>query len=170
MNTQDESYFAQTVTMGNQVNYNTTHYNYYPDRIPVVLGPKGKLPEYKTKGSAGADLSASETILIPPRTYVMVPTGISIALPNKTVGLLFARSGLSSKGLTLANGVGVVDSDYRGEVKLCMYNMNEYPFEIQAGDRIGQLVVMPSHQFSWMTVTSLNATDRGTGGFGSTGV
>lgn len=170
MNTEDNSYLVQTVTMGNQVNYNTTHYTYIPDRIPVVLGPNGKLPQYKTKGAAGADLSASSTVLIHPRSYCMVPTGISISLPHNTVGLLFARSGLASKGLALANGVGVIDADYRGEIKLCMHNMNDYPFEIQTGDRIGQLVVMSCHQFNWMAVTSLDSTDRGSGGFGSTGV
>lgn len=100
----------------------------------------------------------------------MVPTGISISLPHNTVGLLFARSGLASKGLALANGVGVIDSDYRGEIKLCMYNMNDYPFEIQMGDRVGQLAVMSCQQFNWLAVTSLDSTDRGSGGFGSTGV
>lgn len=170
MTTEDNTYVAHSVTMGNQAIYNTNHYNYIPDRIPVTLGPRGKLPQYKTKGAAGADLSASETVLIPPRTYVMVPTGVSISLPHNTVGLLFARSGLASKGLALANGVGVIDSDYRGEIKVCMYNMNEYPFEIQVGDRVAQLAVMSCHQFNWLAVTGLDATDRGSGGFGSTGV
>ncbi len=170
MNTEDNTYVAHSVTMGNQVNYNTNHYTYTPDRIPVVLGKQGKLPQYKTKGAAAADLSASETVMIPPRSYVLVPTGISIALPHNTVGLVFARSGLATKGLTLANGVGVIDSDYRGEIKVCLYNMNEYPFEIQTGDRIAQLAVTWCPQFSWLSVTGLDSTDRGSGGFGSTGV
>ena len=170
MDTKENTYVVHSNTMGNQVNYNTNHYTYIPDKIPVLLGDKGKLPVYKTKGSAGADLSANNTTILVPRGYGMIGTGISISLPHNTVGLVFARSGLASKGLTLANGVGVIDSDYRGEIKLCMYNMNEYPFEIQAGDRVGQIVVVPVHQFNWLAVTSLDSTERGTGGFGSTGV
>ena len=102
---------------------------------------------------------------------ISVPTGIAIGLPSpETVGLVFARSGLAVKhGLCLSNGVGVIDSDYTGEIKVGMVNLSDAPYELQPGERIAQLVVMPVHLPELAEVEDLEETQRGAGGFGSTG-
>ena len=148
--------------------------------IPVavqILSPKlGReipLPQYETRGSAGLDLRAclDAPLSLAPGQRALVPTGLALALPSPAyAAFLFARSGLASRhGIALSNGVGVIDSDYRGEIKVAVTNFSQKPYEIQPGDRICQLVLLPVEQASLFFVDSLEETARGTGGFGSTG-
>lgn len=133
-----------------------------------------KLPFYATEGSAGMDLSAciDEDIVLAPMQRVLVPTGIAIKLPGSEYGaFLFARSGLATKkGITLANCVGVVDSDYTGEIKVGLINLSNEEFVIKNGERIAQMVIMPVSTAKFTVVDELEQTERGAGGFGSTGV
>lgn len=134
---------------------------------------KGKLPIYATSGAAGADLMAclDQTMTIKPGERAAVPTGIAMELPNPNlVALVFARSGLASKkGLALSNGVGVVDSDYRGEIKVLMINHGQEDVVIQNGDRIAQMLLLEVSKAIFTEVDELGDTARGEGGFGSTG-
>lgn len=131
------------------------------------------LPKKATHGSAGFDLFSciDEPIIIAPTQQVLVPTGIAISLKNPChVGLIFARSGLSIKhGITLSNGVGVIDSDYRGEIFVGLCNIGKDCYEIKSGERIAQLVIVPILNPQILEVSSINNTTRGCGGFGSTG-
>lgn len=134
--------------------------------------PNAKLPAFATSGSAGADLYAAieNPTRIMPRETKMISTGISIEIPEGFVGLVFARSGLACKqGLGLANGVGVIDSDYRGEVMVALYNHSMEPVDVLPNERIAQMVVSPFIPWNPMEVDELESTKRGTGGFGSTG-
>ena len=135
------------------------------------LHPDARMPVRSTEGSAGMDLCAllEEPLTLEPGGRAGVPTGIAIGLPGReTVGLVFARSGLAVKhGLALSNGVGVIDSDYRGEIKVV--NLSDKPYTIQPGERIAQLAVMPVLLPALEEVETLEETDRGAGGFGSTG-
>ncbi len=137
------------------------------------IGSEIPAPSYQTKGSAGMDLSAaiSEDILIKRGEIVLVPTGIAIALPdNDSVAYIYARSGLSIKhGIMLANGVGVIDSDYRGEIKVGLINLGKEDYVIKKGDRIAQMVFAPVLIAETEVVSELPDTERGSGGFGSTG-
>ena len=130
-------------------------------------------PSRATEGSAGMDLSAciEEKLIISPRQLVKIPTGIAIALPGpEYVALVYARSGLGIKhGIALSNGVGVIDSDYRGEIQVGLTNLSHTPYTIHPGDRIAQLVVTPVVLPELERVEELDDTGRGTGGFGSTG-
>jgi len=130
------------------------------------------IPKRATEGSAGIDLCAciDEEIVISPRDIVKIPTGIAVSVPNSYVSLLFARSGLSTKhGIGLANSVGVVDSDYRGEVIVALINNGKEPYTITPNERIAQLCVMPVAILPIVECESLDDTERGDGGFGSTG-
>lgn len=132
------------------------------------------LPKRATSGSAGADLYAmcgEEGVLLPPMGRALIPTGIAIELPGpETVALVFARSGLAVKnGLALSNGVGVVDSDYRGEISVGLVNLSAQPYLVHQGERIAQLALMPVALPQIVEVEHLSDTQRGTGGFGSTG-
>ncbi len=142
-------------------------------RIPSAGGRLPELPRFATKGSAGADLCANidAPLTVPPMGRVLVPTGLAIAIPDPLYGaFVFARSGLSVRhGLTLSNGVGVIDSDYRGEIRVGLVNLSQEPYTIVPGERIAQLVVAPVRQFSPVEAEELDDTARGTGGFGSTG-
>ena len=141
--------------------------------LSPLLGKEIPLPSYATPGSAAMDLRAcvSEPVVIAPGTRVVVPSGIAIALPSaEYVALLFARSGLAAKGgVCLANGVGVIDSDYRGEIGVALLNTGSDPYTILPGDRIAQLMVTPVVQPAVELVEELPETTRGAGGFGSTG-
>lgn len=138
-----------------------------------LLSPAVPLPKYATAGAAAMDLTAciTEPVTIAPRQLVSLPTGIAIALPGPDyVALVFARSGLGVKhGICLSNGVGVIDSDYRGEIRVGLTNLSDEPYTIQPGDRVAQLAVMPVTQAHVVQVDELDETDRGSGGFGSTG-
>ncbi len=130
------------------------------------------IPKRATEGSAGIDLCAciQDSITISPREIVKVPTGIAISVPKTCVSLLFARSGLSTKhGIGLANSVGVIDSDYRGEVIVALINNSAEPYTVTPNERIAQLCVMPVCVLPIEVCDSLDDTERGMGGFGSTG-
>ncbi|MBX6394303.1 MAG: dUTP diphosphatase [Alicyclobacillaceae bacterium] len=128
---------------------------------------------YQTPGSAGLDLAAAipEPVEIRPGQVIRIPTGIAVELPGPGfVGLVFARSGLSThEQIALANGVGVIDSDYRGEIHVPLYNFGSAARKIVPGERIAQLVVMPVCQVQVTYVSELGKSQRGEGGFGSTG-
>ena len=138
-----------------------------------VLDSRARTPAYATSGSAAADLCAvlDEPLTVQPMQRVLVPTGLAIELPGAhAVALVYARSGLSIKhGLCMANGVGVVDSDYRGELKVGVINQKRESYTIMPGERIAQLVIMPVSCMPVCEVSELSDTDRGEGGFGSTG-
>lgn len=142
-------------------------------RMPSEGGRLPELPKFVTAGSAGADLCANldQPLTVGPMGRVTVPTGLAIALPDAQYGaFVFARSGLSIKrGLTLSNGVGVIDSDYRGEIRVGLVNLSQESYTIEPGERIAQLVILPVVQFAAVEADSLNETERGTGGLGSTG-
>lgn len=131
-----------------------------------------KLPTYGSQYAAGADLYACTEgeIEIAPHSTAMIPTGIALELPVGYAGFIYARSGLASKrGLAPANKVGVVDCDYRGEVIVALHNHGESAQTIAAGERVAQLVVAPYITADFEEVDELSSTERGTGGFGSTG-
>ncbi len=137
------------------------------------LGREIPYPYYATPGAAAMDLCAciDEAVVLAPRALVAIPTGIAIALPSpEYVALVFARSGLGVKhGISLSNGVGVIDSDYRGEIRVGLTNLSEHAYTVQPGDRIAQLAVMPVARATLHFTDQLDETDRGVGGFGSTG-
>lgn len=138
-----------------------------------LLDPRAKAPAYATAGAAAADLCAllDEPLTLAPGQRAMIPTGLAIELPDaQCVALLYARSGLAIKhGLTLPNCVGVIDSDYRGEVRVGLINLGTEPYTVQPGERIAQLCIAPVWQAAFVQVNDLSDTDRGAGGFGSTG-
>ena len=142
-------------------------------RIKVVkLRPGATLPTYGSEYSAGADLYAclEESVTVAPGQTCFIPTGLAMELPVGTVGLIYARSGLACKrGLAPANKVGVIDSDYRGEYIVALYNHGTQPQEIVHGERIAQLVITPVLTPGFQETDTLSETLRGTGGFGSTG-
>ncbi len=137
------------------------------------LGREIPLPHFATGGAACMDLCAcmDESITLNAGERHLVPTGIAIALPSaEYVALVFARSGLGiKKGVCLSNGVGVIDSDYRGEIGVGLVNLGDAPYTVQPGDRIAQLMVVPVVQPTLTVVDTLDETERGAGGFGSTG-
>ena len=131
------------------------------------------IPQRATSGSAGIDLTAciDAPVTIEPHKCAQIPSGIAIELPNENYGaFVFARSGISRKhGIAPVNAVGVIDSDYRGEVIMGLINHFDEPYTIEPGDRVAQLVVMPVAPLPVLEVSELDETDRGEGGFGSTG-
>lgn len=136
------------------------------------LDPNAVLPTYGSAEAAGADLYAclSEPIAVQPGEVAWVSTGIALEVPKGCAGLVYARSGLACKrGLAPANKVGVVDSDYRGEVKVVLLNHSKEVQVIEHGERIAQFVITPVLTPAYEEVTELDTTDRGVGGFGSTG-
>lgn len=140
-----------------------------------IYSKSGELPRYETENSAGLDLRAllDEPMIIKPMERVLIPTGIFLEIPNGFEGQVRARSGLSIKyGLTMVNGVGTVDSDYRGELKVPMINLGSEEFKVESGDRIAQIVFARYEAINFESVSStedLEKTERGTGGFGHTG-
>lgn len=143
-------------------------------KIKKVRDNSIDLPTYATAASAGVDLRADlqDTVTVEPGANVKIPTGLAIELPNRfVVALIFARSGLASRyGMGLTNGVGVIDSDYRGEIHVLMQNLGTQSVSINPGDRIAQMVFMPLFQATFEEVEELEETSRGSGGFGSTGI
>lgn len=128
------------------------------------------LPQYETAGSAGMDLRAADDFHLVPGARCLVPTGIAIALPVHFEAQVRPRSGLAvMHGVTVLNSPGTIDSDYRGEIKVPVINLGAEEFTIKRGDRIAQMVVAPVQQVQLQEVTSLDATARGAGGFGSSG-
>lgn len=141
------------------------------DNVDVLIA-SGQIPEYAHPGDAGADLTASESLVLGPGERATVPTGVSIALPDGYAAFVVPRSGLAAKhGITIVNSPGTVDAGYRGEIRVTMLNTDaEHPFEIAAGDRIAQLIVMPVSRARFIPVEKLPGSHRGEGGFGSTGL
>lgn len=145
------------------------------------LRPSAKVPTYETASSAGCDLYAAfdipedkerekPCVAIHPGETVFIPTGIAMEIPEDCVGLIYARSGLGcKKGLAPANKVGVIDSDYRGEIMVALYNHGNKSQTIYNGDRIAQFILTPYYQAKYQVVPELSDTDRGDKGFGSTG-
>ena len=142
--------------------------NDLPLDLPVLVGAGGALPEYGSASAAGADLRASEALVIPPGGRAAVPTALRLQLPPGHAGLVWPRSGLAVRhGIdTLA---GVIDSDYRGELKVVLVNHGDQPFAIAAGDRVAQLLVQRVERAAFRAVASVEETSRGQDGFGSTG-
>lgn len=142
-------------------------------RIEEEGKDKAPMPFYATSGAAGMDLSAhiTEPLMLKKGAMAKVPTGIAISLPNaETVAYIYARSGLGIKhGICLSNGVGVVDSDYRGEISVGLINLGPADYTIEPGERIAQMVIAPVIRARLSEVSELSETERGTGGFGSTG-
>lgn len=136
------------------------------------LNEKAIIPAYGSAYAAGADLYAciENDVVIKPHETVLIPTGIALELPVGYAGLIYARSGLATKkGLAPANKVGVVDCDYRGEVKVSLHNHSEIAQTVAVGERVAQLVITPYITAEFVTVDELSETVRGAGGFGSTG-
>ena len=137
------------------------------------IGTEIPLPKFATAGAACMDLCAclDEAVTLQAGERRLIPTGIAIALPSADyVALVFARSGLGiKKGVCLSNGVGVIDSDYRGELRVPMVNLSNEPYTIQPGERVAQLCIAPVWQAAFTPADELTDTARGAGGFGSTG-
>jgi dUTP pyrophosphatase len=130
------------------------------------------LPTYATEHAAGMDLCAAITadVILAPGQRTLIPTGLSIALPENYEAQIRPRSGLALKnGVTVLNSPGTIDADYRGEIQIILANLGNEPFTITRGMRIAQMVVAPYSRVEWQQVASLSATTRGSGGFGSTG-
>lgn len=136
------------------------------------IGRSIPLPYYATAGAAAIDLHAclDEAVVIPAGGQAMIPTGIAAAIPEGYVGIMAVRSSMGIRhGITMANGIGVIDSDYRGPMSVGLYNLREEDYVVQPGDRIAQLLVVPVLCPELEIVSELPETERGTGGFGSTG-
>lgn len=141
-------------------------------QLPVINEGPYELPAYATQSSAGLDLKAvlAEAITLGPLERKIVGTGLKIALPEGYEAQVRPRSGLAAKhGITVLNAPGTIDADYRGEIGVILVNLSNEPFTIQPGERIAQLVVAQYSQVEWSPVESLDSTQRGEGGFGSTG-
>ena len=136
------------------------------------LNPKAELPKYKTEGSSGMDLMAliEKPIIIKPLNSALIPTGFSIAIPEDTEVQIRPRSGLAAKSsISVLNTPGTIDSDYRGEIKIILFNHGKEEFTVNNKDRIAQMILMPVLKAEFEEVEELPKTIRGSGGFGSTG-
>jgi len=136
------------------------------------LNPEAKLPSYKTKGSSGMDLMAlvEEKIIVKPNSSELIPTGLSIAIPEDLEIQIRPRSGLAAKhSITVLNTPGTIDSDYRGELKIILYNHSNKDFIVNKNDRVAQMILVPVLKVDFEEVEELPETVRGSGGFGSTG-
>jgi dUTP pyrophosphatase len=136
-----------------------------------LLNEEARLPEYAYEGDTGLDLFSTSEAVIKPGKSALIPTGISIQLPPKTEGQIRPRSGLALKHqVTVLNGPGTVDEGYRGEIGVILINHGTLPFKIEVGMKIAQMVIQPVLSVKVEKVEKLNETDRGVGGFGSTGI
>lgn len=141
--------------------------------IPDEMGRLAPLPDYQTAGAAAMDLRAflTEPVTLAPMERRSIPTGLAVELPPGFAGLVMARSGLASRsGLALANGAGLIDGDYRGEIRCSLINLSASPFTIRDGDRVAQLLLVPFARAELLPCESLSPTARGQRGFGSTGL
>ena len=141
-------------------------------KVPVKrLDDTIDLPEYAYEGDAGLDLRAAEDTVLNPFGRQVVSCGIAIAIPHGYAGFVLPRSGLAAKhGISIVNAPGLIDSNYRGEIKVILINLGTADFTINSGDRIAQMIVAPVTQASFTITDSLSETERGSGGFGSTGL
>ena len=141
-------------------------------KVKIVNKSRFALPEYQTPFSAGLDICANldESVTLRPLERAMIPTGLFVELPEGCEMQIRPRSGLAAKhGITVLNSPGTIDADYRGEIKVILVNLSNEPFTIEAGERIAQMIVARYEQIEWQAVEELSATERGAGGFGSTG-
>jgi dUTP pyrophosphatase len=141
--------------------------------IRIINESPFALPAYETSGSAGMDIRAfiETAVTLKPLERKLIPTGLFIELPAGYEAQIRPRSGLSiKKGLSLLNTPGTIDSDYRGEIKVIVVNLSDQIVEIEPGERIAQMVIARYEQIIWQTALELETTERGTGGFGSTGI
>lgn len=141
-------------------------------KVKIVNKSAWPTPAYATEKSAGMDLKADITrpVVLDPLERAMIPTGLFIALPDGTEAQVRPRSGLAAKhGISVLNSPGTIDADYRGEIKVILVNLSNEPFTVNPGERIAQLVVARYEKVEWDEVEVLDETERGTGGFGSTG-
>lgn len=142
-------------------------------KVQIINKSAFDLPSYETGLSAGMDVRANvtERVVLKPLERKLIPTGLFVAMPAGYEMQVRPRSGLAlKKGITVLNSPGTIDADYRGEIGVILVNLSNEEFEIEAGDRIAQLVVAQHAQVSWEQVEVLSETERGAGGFGSTGV
>lgn len=140
--------------------------------IKIKLTRGAQIPKYATNGSAAVDLCAmiDSPITLAPGERALIPTGITLSIPDGYVGIVAARSGLAcKKGICLSNGIGVIDSDYRGEISVGLFNSSKDEFTVERGERIAQLMFVPVESAVFVSTDSLDETERGEGGFGSTG-
>ena len=141
-------------------------------KVKIVNKSPYPCPAYATEQSAGVDLKAllAEPVVLQPLERTLVPTGLYIALPKGYEAQVRPRSGLAAKhGITVLNSPGTIDADYRGEIRVILVNLSQQPFEIVPGERIAQMVIALHEQVQWEEVDQLDDTQRGAGGFGSTG-
>ena len=141
-------------------------------KVKIVNHSKHALPEYQTPLSAGLDIRANldESVTLRPLERAMIPTGLFVELPEGCEMQIRPRSGLAAKhGVTVLNSPGTIDADYRGEIKVILVNLSNTPFTIEAGERIAQMIVARYEQIEWEAAEELSSTERGAGGFGSTG-
>lgn len=141
--------------------------------IKIVNKGNQKLPEYETSGSAGMDLRADieDDFTLYPLERILIPTGLSVALPEGLEAQIRPRSGLALKfGITVLNSPGTIDSDYRGEIKVLLVNISNHPFTVKKGERIAQMIISSYEKVNFIRVEKLNKTERGTGGYGHTGL
>lgn len=141
-------------------------------KVKIVNRSRFALPEYQTPLSAGLDVRADldAPVTLGPLQRAMIPTGLFVELPEGCEMQIRPRSGLAAKhGVTVLNSPGTVDADYRGEIKIILVNLSDKPFTIEAGERIAQMIVARYEQIEWQPAEELGTTERGAGGFGSTG-
>lgn len=142
-------------------------------KVQIINKSKHEIPAYETEGSAGMDLRANldEVVVLKPLERAIIKTGLFIALPIGFEAQVRPRSGLAAKkGITVLNSPGTVDADYRGEIGVILVNLSNENFTINDGERIAQLIIAKHERITWNEVEVLNETERGSGGFGSTGV
>lgn len=143
-------------------------------RIPVhvkMLSSTAKLPTYSTASAACADLYADEDLIFWPGDVRKIHTGIAMSIPRGYFGAIYPRSGFATnKGARLANGTGIIDSDYRGEIIIPLVNGGDNSISIHKGDRIAQIAILPVERVAFLEAADLDTTQRGEGGFGSTGI
>lgn len=139
-------------------------------KLPIVNISSNPNPSYGTSGASGLDLYSTQTIVLAPGERRLIPTGVSMAIPEGFEGQVRSRSGLTYKrGLVVANGIGTIDSDYRGDIGVILLNIDDKPQRVEAGERIAQLVIARYERVELENVLILSDTYRGTGGYGSTG-
>ena len=141
-------------------------------KVKIVNKSRFALPEYQTPLSAGLDIRANldEPVTLQPLARAMIPSGLFVELPEGCEMQIRPRSGLAAKhGITVLNSPGTIDADYRGEIKVILVNLSNEPFTIEAGERIAQMIVARYEQIEWEAAEELSSTERGAGGFGSTG-
>jgi dUTP pyrophosphatase len=171
------SYHKQVVLYDARLDINTVYFYdtrmaQNTDEIKCSVASGAKLPEYQTAGAAGADICAyiDEPVVIPSGSWALIPTGLCFEIPHGFEIQMRPRSGLAAKyGITLLNSPGTIDSDYRGEIKIMLINHGKDAYTVNDGDRIAQAVTAEVTQMRFTATETLSDTQRGTGGFGSTG-